>query len=134
MAQIVGAGVAVVGLGVLSLRGNFTLGLGDTLNVAAALSLACQIIATGLFAPKVKPATLAVTQIAVAAALYVIVTPLTGHISLDLPWQVWAAVAWTAAMGTVYGFVVQASAQRYTSASHAAVILCLRGYLPRRSV
>ena len=74
-----------------------------------------------------KPATLAVTQIAVAATLSVVVTPLTGHISLALPWQVWAAVAWTAAMGTVYGFGVQASAQRFTTASHAAVILCLEG-------
>ena len=127
LTQVAGAAVAVAGLGVLSLRGNFTLSLGDTLNVVAALSLACQITATGMFAPKVKPATLAVTQIAVAATLYVVVTPLTGHISLALPWQVWAAVAWTAAMGTVYGFGVQASAQRYTTASHAAVILCLEG-------
>ena len=52
LTQVAGAAVAVAGLGVLSLRGNFTLSLGDTLNVVAALSLACQITATGMFAPR----------------------------------------------------------------------------------
>ena len=45
------------------------------------------------------------------------------HITLDLPWQVWAAVVWTALSGTIYAFFIQSWAQRYTTSTHAAILL-----------
>jgi len=128
--QILGALVATLGLGVMSLQAGFTISKGDALTVIAMLGFAAQITATGFFAPRTRPATLAVTQIAVAGLLFLIVTPLlqdpwTEAFSLDLSWQIWACILWTAAMGTVYAFIVQASSQRHTTSTHAAVILCL---------
>jgi drug/metabolite transporter (DMT)-like permease len=125
LVQVAGALVAAVGLGVLSLRGNFTLSWGDSLTLIGAVAYAGQITATGFFAPKTRPATLAITQIVVAAALFSVVTPFFATVSLHLPGKMWAAIVWTAAMGTVYAFLVQATAQRRTSSTHAAVILCL---------
>jgi drug/metabolite transporter (DMT)-like permease len=125
LVQVAGALVAAVGLGVLSLRGNFTLSWGDGLTLISALAYAGQITATGFFAPKTRPATLAITQIVVAAALFSVVTPFFAPVSVHLPGKMWAAIVWTAAMGTVYAFLVQATAQRRTTSTHTAVILCL---------
>jgi len=36
---------------------------------------------------------------------------------------VWAAVVWTALSGTIYAFFIQAWAQRYTTSTHAAILL-----------
>ena len=123
--QIAGAVIATVGLGVLSLRGNFTLSMGDGLTLIGALCYAMHITATGFFAPKVRPATLAVTQIAVSLALSLVITPLVTHVTLDLPLKAWAAIAWTAFSGTVLAFLIQSWAQRRTTSTHAAVLLCL---------
>jgi drug/metabolite transporter (DMT)-like permease len=123
--QIAGAIIATVGLGVLSLRGNFTLSMGDGLTLIGALCYALHITATGFFAPKVRPATLAVTQIAASLALCLVITPFVTHVTLDLPLKAWAAIAWTAFSGTVLAFLIQSWAQRRTTSTHAAVLLCL---------
>ncbi len=123
--QILGALIATVGLGVLSLRGDLTLSWGDGLTLFGALFYALHIMATGFFAPKVPPATLAVTQMAASALIACIVTPLVTEVTFSVPWQVWAAVVWTAVSGTIYAFFLQSWAQRRTTSTHAAVLLCL---------
>jgi drug/metabolite transporter (DMT)-like permease len=80
-------------------------------------------MATGFFAPKVHPSILAVTQMAVSALALLVFTPFFVQITFDLPWQVWAAVVWTALSGTVYAFFIQSWAQRYTTSTHAAILL-----------
>ena len=79
---------------------------------------------TGFFAPKVPPSTLAVTQMAVSTALCWSITPFVAHVTLALGWQAWAAILWTALSGTIYAFFIQSWAQRYTTSTHAAVLLC----------
>jgi drug/metabolite transporter (DMT)-like permease len=123
--QVVGAIIATVGLGVLSLRGDLTISWGDALTLLGALGYALHIMTTGFFAPKVPPATLAVTQIAASALIACVITPFVTDVTFDLPWQVWAAVVWTAVSGTIYAFFVQSWAQRRTTSTHAAVLLCL---------
>ena len=91
------------------------------------MRFAAQIAATGFFAPRTKPAVLALTQIVAAAALFVVVTPFTEHITWDFGWQGWAAIVWTALSGTVFGFLIQAWAQKSTTSTRAAVILGLEG-------
>jgi drug/metabolite transporter (DMT)-like permease len=73
----------------------------------------------------VEPTRLAVTQIAIAALLIAIVTPLVSTVTLALPWQAWLAIVWTALSGTIYAFFMQSWAQRYTTSTRAAVFLCL---------
>jgi len=126
-AQIGGAALATVGLGLLSLRGGFGMSLGDLLTLAGALGFAAQITATGFFAPRTHPAILALTQIAAAAVLFVVVTPFVEHVTWDFGWRAWAAILWTALLGTVFGFLAQAWAQRSTTSTRAGVILGLEG-------
>ena len=54
-----------------------------------------------------------------------LITPFVTHVTFSLSAREWAAVAWTAFTGTVLAFVIQSWAQRHTSATHAAVLLCL---------
>ena len=121
--QVVGAVVATVGLGALSLQGDFTLRWGDAITLLGTLFYALHIMTTGFFAPKVRPATLAVTQMALSALALAVIAPFLVHLTLDVPWQVWAAVVWTALSGTVYAFFIQSWAQRYTTSTHAAILL-----------
>jgi drug/metabolite transporter (DMT)-like permease len=121
--QIVGAVVATIGLGALSLQGDFSIRWGDAITLLGTLFYALHIMTTGFFAPKVRPATLAVTQMAASTLVLVVVTPFIVRITLDLPWQVWAAVIWTALSGTIYAFFIQSWAQRYTTSTHAAILL-----------
>jgi len=53
------------------------------------------------------------------------ITPFVTEVTFDLPWEVWAAVVWTAVSGTIYAFFLQSWAQRRTTSTHAAVLLCL---------
>jgi drug/metabolite transporter (DMT)-like permease len=125
--QIGGAVLATAGLGFLSLHGGLGMSAGDLLTLVGALGFAAQIVAIGFFAPKMKPAVLALTQTAAAAALFVLVTPLTEHVTWGFGWRGWAAIVWTALSGTVFGFLVQAWAQKATTSTRAAVILGLEG-------
>ena len=125
--QIGGAVIATIGLGLLSFRGGLGMSKGDLLTLVGALGFAAQIAATGFFAPRTKPAVLALTQIVAAAVLFVVVTPFVEHITWDFGWQAWAAIVWTALSGTVFGFLVQAWAQKSTTSTRAAVILGLEG-------
>jgi drug/metabolite transporter (DMT)-like permease len=126
-AQIGGAVLATTGLGFLSFRGGLGMSKGDLLTLVGALGFAAQIAATGFFAPRTKPAVLALTQIVAAAVLFIAVTPFVEHITWDFGWQAWAAIVWTALSGTVFGFMVQAWAQKSTTSTRAAVILGLEG-------
>lgn len=121
--QIIGAVVATIGLGALSLQGDFMLRWGDAITLLGTLFYALHIMTTGLFAPKVRPTTLAMTQMAVSTAVLFVVAPLVVRITLDLPWEVWAAVVWTALSGTIYAFFIQSWAQQYTTSTHAAIVL-----------
>ena len=85
--QIVGAIIATIGLAALSLQGDFTLSGGDSLTLIGALLYALHIMATGFFAPKVRAATLAFTQIAFSTVALLIVTPFVTPITFDLPWS-----------------------------------------------
>jgi drug/metabolite transporter (DMT)-like permease len=129
LSQIAGAIVATVGLGVLSLQGSVFSGgaimsWGDALTLLGAFFYGLHIMTTGFFAAKVAPATLAITQIAASAVFAAVITPFVTHVTLALPWQAWAAIVWTAISGTIYAFFVQSWAQRRTTSTHAAVLLC----------
>jgi len=125
--QIAGAFIAAAGLAVLSLRGDLTLSGGDLLTLLGSVLFACQIVGLGLAARRMPAVVLALTQLVVAAALIVVVTPFVDPLRLPHAWQPWAATAWLGFTSVGLCFIVQAWAQRHTTSSHAAVILCFQG-------
>lgn len=125
MSNILGAIVAFVGLGVLSLTGSFTIEWGDTLMFISALLFAGQIVAVGIFAADVDPYVLATLQIVVTGIGCLIGAFIFEPIpQVVLSLNVWGAIAYGAVFCTMLAFVLQSKAQKVTTSSHAAIILC----------
>ena len=125
-AVVVGVTLAVLGLGFLTLSGSQIgagLNRGDLLVLACALSFAVHIFLVGRFAPVVNPLLFTTAQIAT-------VTVLAGGASLlferGTPWpptgQPLFAALFTGLLATALAFGVQSAAQRFTTATHTALI------------
>ena len=70
---VLGACLSVVGVAVLSLNGNMTLGLGDALSLLCAVGFAFQIFFTGLFVQRYRVTILNCVQMVTAFVLSVVV-------------------------------------------------------------
>ena len=121
--QILGALIATIGLAALSLQNDFTMSWGDLLTLLGALLYALHIMATGFFAPRVEASSLAFTQIAFSLLVLVVLTPIVTPITFDLGWEFWVLTVWSALSGTIYAFFIQSWGQRYTTSTHAAILL-----------
>ncbi len=120
-----GAGVAVAGLFLLSVRADFRLAPGDGWVLGSALMFALHVIAIGKIAPRRDPLRLAVVQYAVCSLLSLPVTLMLepgtwGGVLLVMP-----AVFYTGILSTALGYTGQVVAQRYTQSTHAAIILSM---------
>lgn len=124
---MLGVVLAAVGLGLLSLNADLRIGLGDLLVLFCAISFATQILLMSRYAPRTSVLRLAALQI-----LTVAVT--TGLISLwievpagipPLSTSVLFAAVFTGLLATTLAFTFQAAAQRFTTATHTALIFSL---------
>ena len=98
---------------------------GDLLSIACAIAFAFQIILIGRASQRFPFAQIAVLQMATAALLTAMATPLLEHPHLELAPTVVTAVLVTGILGTAVAFTVQAWAQQFTPATHAALIFTL---------
>jgi drug/metabolite transporter (DMT)-like permease len=99
--------------------------LGDVLAIICAFAFAFQIIFVGRATQRFPFQQIAVLQIAVAALLTAVVTPFLEHPRMQLSATVVSAILVTGIMGTALAFTVQAWAQQFTPATHAALIFTL---------
>ena len=67
--SLIGAGMALVGAGVLSLKNDFSIGLGDGLTLLCAVCFAFQIFLTGEYVGRIRPAVLNFLQMTTACVL-----------------------------------------------------------------
>lgn len=127
----VGVLLATVGLALLSLEPDLSVGRGDLLVLACAVSFAAHILLVGRFAPTWPPAQLAFTQIATVAVLSILAAL---ALERPVPWpadNVWFAAAFTGLLATALAFFVQSRAQRATSPTHTALIFLDRACVRR---
>lgn len=99
--------------------------MGDLLTIGCALAFAFQIILLGRSTQRFPFEQMAFLQVAVAAALMAGASPLLESPHLHLSSTVIAAVLVTGVFGTAVAFTVQAWAQQFTPATHAALIFTL---------
>jgi drug/metabolite transporter (DMT)-like permease len=125
----IGVGAATAGLALLSLTADLRIEAGDLLVLACAFSFAAHILLTGHFAPRHDPLLLTLGQIvtvmllSLAAALIFDVRPdglaaLLGRLDGDVLF----AAAFTGLLATAAAFGIQTVAQRFTTATHTALI------------
>jgi len=118
------SGLALFGIGLLTLHGSLTLSFGDSLSLLCALFFACHIVSIGHFAKDQDPLVLATVQMGFSAVLSLVVAlafePHPTHISSGG----WVGMMYLGLFSTFLAFTIQNVAQKYTTSTHAALILC----------
>jgi len=120
-----GAIIALIGLYVLSVTDDFTIGFGDLLQVVGALFWAIHLLLLAHYASRVAPIKLAAVQFVVCGLLslataFVIETPtLSGAVAG------WQALLYAGLVSVGVGYTLQVLGQRGAHPAHAAIILSL---------
>lgn len=116
-----GVALATVGLFLMSFRLPFSVGKGDLWLMTCALGFAAHIILVGMFSADIDPVLFTAVQLGTVA-----LGSLLGAGMLERPLRVQPgtvpAIVFTGIFATSLAFLIQAWAQRHTSASHTAVI------------
>jgi len=125
-AAYAGAGLAAVGLFVLSARSFFEGGniLGDALTTASAIAYAFHILYTERFAPAVVPSAAVVAQLAVVALLSALMLPFEPLRFRPTP-ALFGALAFTGIFASALFIRMQLWSQARTTAVRAALIFSL---------
>ncbi|HET9742481.1 MAG TPA: DMT family transporter [Terriglobales bacterium] len=98
---------------------------GDLLTLGCAVSFGFQIIFLGRATAKHSFAQIGFLQVATAAILMGVTTPLLEHPHIAWSSRVIWAILITGLLGTAAAFTIQAWAQQFTSATHTALIFSL---------
>lgn len=122
---IAGAFMCLFGIGMLTLQNGLSISKGDTLTLICAFFFACHIVSVGYFAKKSDPVVLSILQTGFAAIIFVtcavLFEPPLRHINSGAT----MAIAYQVLLSTLAAVLIQNVAQKYTSSTHAAIILCL---------
>lgn len=122
---IVGAVMALVGVGILSLNGDFTLGLGDALTLVCAVGFAFQIFLTGVFVQECRANVLNFLQMLVTFVLSVISLTVAGEFQFVFTRAGALSALYLGVISTTLCYFLQTTCQKYVDESRAAIILSM---------
>jgi drug/metabolite transporter (DMT)-like permease len=115
-----GVVLATAGLAMLSgIHGGSV--AGDLLVLAAAAVYSLQIVLLERYAPRFDPLAFTFVEMAAAFAGLLVVAVVLGDLQIPHGWTVWGALLVTGVFASALGFLVQAWAQRRTSATRTAL-------------
>lgn len=117
--------LAIIGIGMVSLSDSLILNLGDILTLVCALFFAAHIISIEYFAKDMNVFKLAFLQIFSAAIMFTVSALIFEDIPTDITPRSWLLLGYMSMFATFGCFTVQTIAQKYTSSSHASIILSL---------
>ena len=120
-----GAVLALVGLYLLAIKGDFTLGKGDTILVVGAFFWTAHILYIGHFAALVDVIELSLSQVGVVTLLSLTVAVTTEAATWEYIKAAWLPIAYGGIMSAGVAFTLQIIGQRYAKASHAAIIMSM---------
>ena len=123
--EFFGAILCFIGIGILSLDTNLRVGYGEFLTFLSAIGYALQIVAVGFFAKDVDSYVLTFTQFVTATVLsFALAIPFEPRLTQINPGAV-VPIIFLAVFSTMIAFLIQNIAQKYTTSTHAAIILSL---------
>jgi len=129
LVEIAGIVVATFGMMLMTFPGvattSFAISRGDLLSFLCAVTFALHIVVIAHFSPIMGFESLAVIQIAVAAAAGLVLSPFAEPLRFHLTTGAVVAVLVTGLLATAVAFTTMAWAQQYTSATRAALIFAL---------
>ncbi|MDF2545455.1 MAG: transporter [Anaerosolibacter sp.] len=113
------------GIGLLTLSESLTINLGDFLTLICAFFFACHIVSIGYFAEHHDPIVLTIIQLGVSAVLSFAASLFLETAPQNLPVDAILSVLYLGVFSTLLAFMIQNVAQKYTTPTHAAIILSL---------
>ena len=122
---VLGIIAATVGLGLLSLDSNLRIQTGDLWVLACAFMFALHIVSVSYFSNRYDTIQLVMAQIVMTALLSGGAAATFETPRLDLPLETWGAIAFTGVVATALVFSLQVHVQRFTTATHTALIFSL---------
>ncbi len=122
---LIGAAMSVVGVALLSLNGDLSLGIGDLLTLFCAVGFAFQIFFTGEFVKKYSATKLNFVQMAVAFLLSIIFMFASGQGEIHATTEGWLSVVYLGVVSTTICYLLQTACQKYVDETKAAIILSM---------
>lgn len=123
--DVIGAGLAAIGLYYLSVTEEFTIAYGDLLELVGAAFWAVHVLIIGRLAPRMRAAGLACAQYSACAILSLIGAALTEDMALGGILDAAIPILYGGLMSVGLAYTLQVVAQRDAKPTHAAIILSL---------
>jgi drug/metabolite transporter (DMT)-like permease len=122
---IVAAGLALVGIGLLSLNGDLSVNLGDGLTIGCGLTFAVHLVLVARYARRHDPLVMTVLQLCVAALLSWAVAPFAegGFPMGAFEPEALGGLLYLGVLSTMVAFALQNIGQKYVEPSVAAILL-----------
>ena len=125
MRSLIGAGMAIVGAGVLSLQSDFSINLGDGLTLLCAVGFAFQIFLTGEFVGRIHVAVLNFLQMTTACILSIAGLVISGDFHFAPSMKSIFAVLYLGIVSTTVCYLLQTVSQKYVDETKSAIILSM---------
>lgn len=126
--ELMGALMAIIGVGVLSLKLSGGVNFGDILTLLCAVGFAFHIFYTAQFVKDEDPVLLTVIQMAAATVLGFIVVLFKGETNIAVSFEGVSAVLYLGIFSTTIAFLLQTVAQKFTTETNAAIILSTEAF------
>jgi len=127
--SLISALLCFIGIGMLTLDGGIHIGLGDSLTLICAVFFAAHIVSVGFFIKKMDAILLVIIQLGIAAVFSTIAALIYEPMPQPLSSNTMFAIGYLAIFSTMIAFFIQNVAQKYTTPTHAAIILCLESVI-----
>ena len=121
--NIIAALVCITGMALVSLSGDFSVGLGEALTMCCGLFYALHIIFTSKGVESYGVGVLTTLQFAAAAVLCWVIAPLSAPFPEEIPSDAWLAIAYLCVFCTFACYYLQTIGQKYTSPQTSAILL-----------
>jgi drug/metabolite transporter (DMT)-like permease len=122
---LIGVFLAPVGIALMTLNSQLSISSGDLLCILCALLFAIHVVATGVFTQKVDSIALGVLQLGFVGLFSLVFSMFTETVRLPDTAVSWVSILSLSILCTAVGYIVQTTAQQYTSATHTGLILSL---------
>ena len=122
---VVGVCIAPIGIALLTLNSQLSVNTGDLLCILCAIFCAVHVVVMEVFTRKVDSIALGTLQLGFAGIFSIVFSIFTETVRLPSTAVSWGATLALSILCTAVGYIVQATAQQHTSATHTGLILSL---------
>lgn len=123
--EIVGAIVAMFGVGIISLKLSSTINIGDFLTLLCAFAFAFQIFFTSKYVKDEDPVLLTIVQLLTAGTIGIILVFLKGDTTVVLQTEGVLSLLYLGIFSTTLAYLLQTIAQKTVSETKTAIILSM---------